>query len=724
MGTCVLFYTKPERRASETNQSGKYHARKQEKAQCIITSMNTVQLYIQKIKFDEKYTPLAFFIITLLGFGLLANKLGFYQDDWPYVFFAFNKGIPSLKEELFYDSRPNAAWLYIGLFNLLRFNPMAWHYAAAILRWITATILWYFLKRVWPENKREVTFAILIFIVHPFFLIQPYAVNSMLYWSGYFFFAASLLIMARNVTEKNHWILFTVIGVFFEGLHLFTTEYFVAMVLIRPFVLYWMISRQESNVLTRLKKSLGHWVPYLTSLAAYLGWRLFLFNPPPGGDRNTPRILYALFESPATTIPYLIRTALQDSVIITFASWYRTLVPELFAFGSRFNWFMITVSVLVFLVTYLFLMKTNVDEPESKSRWFTSPISLGLLIIFLGMTPLWLIGQDIVTHKNQFAASRFGFGSTLGAAMIIAVICVNFIDMPRKKIAAISVLVALAVSMHLRNAKSFADAWEKQERFSRELVWRAPEIEPGAAILTDEEILGYMGSYSVSFAIITSYQPGDIQTAPYWYFPFYYTNPNIGDILEGIPLQDGRVNINFSGTSKKMILFSFNPEMNRCLWVLSPEDTNLHLVSEDMRQLSAGSDIDLIKQNSVAETGLPEGIYGKQNNDTWCYYFEKADLARQDGEWDRVVHLLEEAQSNGERAANGFEYIPFIEGYGHQENWEQVKFLTKAANRITSGLEPSLCSAMDRLSLTAPKTQLRDDTIKKLKEDLKCRNYQ
>jgi hypothetical protein len=683
-----------------------------------------VQSYIQKIKFDEKYTPVLFFLITFLGFGILANKLGFYQDDWPYVFYAFNNGIPSLKAELFYDSRPNAAWLYIGLFNLLRFNPTAWHYAAAALRWITATILWYFLKRIWPENKREVTFAILIFIVHPFFLIQPYAVNSMLYWSGYFFFAASLLIMARNVTEKNHRIWLTVIGVFFEGLHLFTTEYFAAMVMIRPFVLYWMISWQESNVLIRLKKTLGQWVPYLTALAAYLIWRLFLFNPPPGGDRNPPGILYALFETPWSTIPYLIRTALQDSVIITFTSWYRTLVPELFAFGTLFNWFLVIASVLISLVTYFFLIKIRRDESESTSRWVGPPITLGLLIIFLGMTPLWLIGQDIVTHKNQFAASRFGFGSTLGAAIIIAVICVNFIDVPRKKIAAISVLMALAMSMHLKNGNGFASAWEKQVRFTQQLVWRAPVIEPGTAILTDQEILAYMGSYSISFAMIASHQPGNIQTAPYWYFPYLYTNPNVGDLLEGVPLEDGRVNIDFSGTSKKMILFAFDPELNRCLWVFSPEDTNFHLLSEDMRQLSEGSNIDLIKQNSGAELGLPESIYGKQNNNTWCYYFEKADLARQYREWDKIVHLLEEAQSKGERAANGYEYIPFIEGYGHQENWERVRFLTLSANRITSGLEPSLCSAMDRLSLTAPKSQLRDETIKKIKEDIKCANYQ
>ena len=68
--------------------------------------------------------------------------------------------------------------------------------------------------------------------------------------------------------------------------------------------------------------------------------------------------------------------------------------------------------------------------------------------------------------------------------------------------------------------------------------------------------------------------------------------------------------------------------------------------------------------------------------------------------------------------------IPFIEGYGHLGDWEQVKTLTKSAKRITAGLEPSLCSTLDRLALDTPASQERDDTLMKLKDDLNCSNYQ
>ena len=688
-------------------------------------TMMKLQLHLNKISFKEKFTPLLFLLVCFLGFGLLANRLGYYQDDWPYVFYAFNKGIPSLAEELYYDSRPNAAWLYIGLFNLFGFKPIVWHIAAIFFRWITATLLWYVFRRIWPGHKQAVTTAILLFIIHPFFLIQPYAVNSLLYWCGYLFFSASLLIMARSVENGRYRIPLIILAVLLEGLHLFTSEYFVGMVLIRPFILFWLVGRDESgDIRRRLSKTLTFWIPYLLTLGAYAIWRLFLYIPPPLGDRNSPKILYALLTSPFDTTVYLLRTALQDSIIITFTSWYRTLVPELFSFSSIFDWFVIGIVFIIFVGTFLYLTRTREYEAKPGSKWLVSPLFLGLFVIFLGMAPIWIIGQDIVTHKNQFAGSRFGIGSTLGAALIAAVLIENLIDDQKKKLAVLSLCVALAAGMHLNNEKDFTYSWEKQERLQQQLLWRAPSIEPGTAILTDEEIVGFMGQYALSFSIITSYQPGDIESPPYWYFPFYYSYPNIEELMQGVPLEDGKLSMSFSGTSKKFLLLSFNPELLRCLWILQPQDTNLRLVNNDMRRVSAGSDINLIKQSEGDESTLPVRIYGKQKNGGWCYYFEKADLARQYQQWDEVRRLWDESQNAGERADNGFEYIPFIEGHGHAEDWEEVRSLTKFARRITAGLEPSLCSAMDRLAASAPGSQQRDETIGNLKEDLECVNYQ
>ncbi|RJP56182.1 MAG: hypothetical protein C4557_00005, partial [Anaerolineaceae bacterium] len=199
--------------------------------------------------------------------------------------------------------------------------------------------------------------------------------------------------------------------------------------------------------------------------------------------------------------------------------------------------------------------------------------------------------------------------------------------------------------------------------------------------------------------------------------------PNVDDLLQGAPLEYEKLTMQFNGNSSQMLLLDFNPEMQRCLWVLQPQDTNLRLVSSDVRKLAAGSDIDLI-QLTDTEPILPKEIYGTANTQTWCYYFQKADLARQYGQWDEIVRLWDETQSVGERADNGFEYIPFIEGFGHTGNWEQAAELTKFSKRITSGLEPSLCSALDRLAENAPESAERDETINDLKEHLDCSSYQ
>lgn len=686
--------------------------------------MKNIRSMIDNVKLNENLTPIVFLVIAIAGFGLLANRLGYYQDDWPYIFYAFNKGIPSLTLEMYYDSRPNAAWMYIGLFNLLGFNPTAWHITALLARWLTATSLWYFFKRLWPGHAREATFAVLIFLVHPFFLIQSYAVNSMLYWGGFLFFALSLYLMARVITDSRYRIPLTILAVFLEGLHLFTSEYFVGMVLIRPLILYWLLIGQYAEIRARITKTLANWIPYLAALAAYVIWRMFLYIPPPIGDRNSPKILFAFLESPLETIGYLIRTALQDSIIVIFTSWYRTLVPEMLSFASIFNWFVLLIGGLTFITAFFFLTKSSPSASMEKRRWLASPLSLGLLIVFLGMAPLWIIGQDIVTHKNEFAGSRFGIGATLGASLILAAIIENILDDGKKKAVIVSLCIALAVSMHLTVEKDFTYSWEKQERLARELLWRAPGLEVGTAIVTDEEILGYMGGYSVAYSLITTYQPGDISAPPYWYFPFYYTNPNVNDFLAGIPLEGSKLTMDFKGSSRKMILLSFNPEMQRCLWILQPQDTNLRLVNDDMQKLAAGSDIGLIKQVEGDSPAPPEAIYGKTDTQTWCYYFEKADLARQYGQWEEIVRLWNEAQAAGERPDNGFEYIPFIEGLGHTGDWEQVTEMTKFAKRITAGLEPSLCSAMDRLTQSAPDSQEKDETVKDLMEDLDCSSYQ
>ncbi|MBI5825405.1 MAG: hypothetical protein HZB18_15360 [Chloroflexi bacterium] len=688
--------------------------------------MNKVRSFFQRIFFSEKSAPLAFLAACIFGFGLLIPQLGFYMDDWPYVFYAKLKGVESLREMLVYDSRPNAAWLYMLGFNVLGFRPMAWHISALLLRFGTVVTFWMFLQAMWNERKKEAIAVSLLFAIFPFFMLQPFAVGSTHHWFGFLAFNSSLILMVLALRESSvkKWP-YVVSALGLEAAHLFTSEYFAGLELVRIFILWILISRSEM----RFTKKAGHvflnWVPYLVVLGFFFYWRVVLYQNPEGVTRNDPIILMQLFTEPFKAIGFLFNAFLTDAISVLTIGWGKAVDASALNISSPFAPFKFGVCAFGFALAYFYFKRLLPHSSETnETNWGKDALLLAIAALMTGGLPIWFIGRSIVESKNLLSASRFGIPAMFGASLLTFLLVDFFISDQNKKNLFLAFALALAINFHLDNTKEFQYSWEKQERFAQQLIWRAPSVEAGTAFLTDEEVLGVMGEYAVSFSINTTYQAEDFgNTPPYWYFPFYYTNPNVDSLLQGAPLEYEKLSMAFSGNSRQMLLLDFNPELNRCLWILQPQDVNLRLVSDDVRQLAAGSDISLIKPTE-SEPSLPKDIYGKQNRQGWCYYFEKADLARQYGKWDEVVRLWNESQSVGERADNGFEYIPFIEGFGHTGDWEQAKSLTKFSKKITAGLEPSLCSALDRLAADAPESQDRDETIINLKDDLKCSNYQ
>lgn len=689
--------------------------------------MNRVKTFFQNLAFSESSAPIAFLVLSILSFGLLIPNLGFYMDDWPYMFYAKLMGIDSLREMLTYDSRPNAAWLYMLAFRQLGFSPIAWHVASLLMRFATVVTFWLFLRLMWREQKREVIAVSLLFAIFPFFMLQPFAVGSTHHWFGFFAFNSSLILMVLSTQEQTSrkW-LYAGCALLLETAHLFTSEYFSGLELIRLAILWIVISRSEENLSKKLSRLLLNWLPYLLILGVFFYWRIVIYQNPEGVTRNEPVILNQLLSEPFKAIIFLATAFVTDTISVLTIGWSKATDASLLNLSSPFVLFKIFVCALTLALAHFYLRNLLPHPKETdQTIWRRSSITLAIFALMTGGLPIWFIGRSIVESKNLLSASRFGIPAMFGAALLTFLLADNFITDKHKKNLFLAFLLALAVNFHLDNTKEFQYSWEKQERFAQQLIWRAPAIEPGTAILTDQEIMGVMGEYAVSFSINTTYQAKDFgNTPPYWYFPFYYTNPDVDALLAGAPLDYYKLSMQFNGNSSQMLLLDFNPEMQRCLWVLQPQDNNLRLVSDDVRKLATGSDINLIQQVEGDAPNPPEEIYGKTNTQTWCYYFQKADLARQFGEWDEIVRLWEEAQAVGERPDNGFEYIPFIEGFGHTGDWEQVKEMTKFAKRVTAGLEPSLCSAMDRLAENAPASTERDETIPNLKENLDCNSYQ
>lgn len=687
--------------------------------------MKKIRLILQKISLSENSGYVALLAASFLGFGVMIPRLGFYMDDWPYVFYAFNKGIPSLQEMLAYDSRPHAAWLYMFGFYILGFKPASWHLMSLLLRLGIAVSTWKLFRAIWPDRNKEALQIALIFLLYPFFLMTPAPIAYTHIWFGFLSTILSFLLMVHAYNSKKYKAIFlTIVALLLEVVHLFTGEYFSGLEFVRVAILWNLANSGESSLSQKTARVFLNWLPYAVVLGLFTYWRIVLYKNPVGIFRNSPVVLQQIFTDPIKTIFLLINTSLRDALSVLTIGWQKAVTAEVLSFLSPFAFFRLGLAFIGFVLVYFYLSHLRQTVEHTNNNWKQGSLILAISSLLVGGLPIWLLGRSIAESNNIVSASRFGIATTFGASIFIFLI-IDYLIAERKKVVFFSCLIALAINFQLNNAKLFEHSWEKQQAFSQQLIWRAPTLKSGTAILTDEEIIGFMGDYAISFSAAASYQSKDIHnTVPYWYFPFYYTNPDVTELLQGVQLQADKLSMHFEGNSKDMILVSFNPELNRCLWILQPQDQDLRLVSEDMRRLSPGSNINLIQENSGLETSLPEQIYGGQNTKTWCYYFQKADLARQYSRWKDILKLWDEANLAKLHANNGYEYIPFIEAFGHEGNWEQVAYLTKSADKITASLEPSLCSMLERLSTGTPRSEERDNTIKKLKENLKCENYQ
>ena len=61
----------------------------------------------------------------------------------------------------------------------------------------------------------------------------------------------------------------------------------------------------------------------------------------------------------------------------------------------------------------------------------------------------------------------------------------------------------------------------------------------------------------------------------------------------------------------------------------------------------------------------------------WCYYYQKADLARQRGEWDKIPILLSEALELGYYPEDILEWMPFLQASAVLGDAQQVGSMAK-----------------------------------------------
>ncbi|HEX6302786.1 MAG TPA: hypothetical protein VFZ76_01245 [Anaerolineales bacterium] len=673
-------------------------------------------LSLNRLGFSTKTVPLALMAVGLAGYGWLIPFLGLYVDDWHHIYFGHSAGGPGLWDLFLYDSRPFAAPFYALAFSIIGFKPLHWHIFAFILRGTTVVFTWIYLGDIWPRYKREVTWVTLLFAIYPLFKQQALSVAYSLHWLGFLFFSTSIWAMVQSIRKSRYFWAFVPLSILTGGLHLILLEYFVGLELIRPVILAILVLESNASFAGRIRRVVKLWWPYGILLISYVIYRLyFIPRPEAGFERNAPILIYDFLDAPFPTLVHFLESGLQDTIAILYSVWFNVINPDVFDISQSDNLIVLALTLLVAISFFIYLKNLRMEpgqDLEVGKSWHTTAIFVGLLLTVLGALPAWVTDQ-FVTTDNPLWSDRYGLASMLGASLVIVAFLELVVGNPSHRLAILATLLAFSVGWQVHTTNEYRRSWIKQSQFYWQLYWRAPYIEAGTAFLSSGEILSHMTEVSTSFALSTLYPPqADPLSQDYWFFSLTRRfDDQREELIQGMRFTYNRNFANFTGNSREGLVIFFEPEDYECLWVLRPQDTGIRALPEISRDVAVVSDLERIQIDSPLARPIPAEIFGSEPEHTWCYYFEKADLARQHEDWEQVVDLWNTAAASGLEPGNGVEYLPFIEAFAHSGDWQAAAGMTATANGLTRVMEPILCATWQAIERDTTPSEDRDSTL-------------
>jgi hypothetical protein len=616
------------------------------------------------------------FYLSLLAYGLLLPFLGLYGDDWEFLYGYYRYG-PAGFDQVVGWMRPYSVLVYSLIVPVFGLNILAYHLYTFILRWLTAVLVWRMVKLLHPEQDQSALWVAGLFLIYPAFYQQTLPLSFSLHFTVQVLFLTSLIAMLHSLHGPKAWrVTLTIVGV---GLSfsVFIIEYFAGLEFIRPVLLWWALRGEAPR--PRLRRTVLHWLPYLGVLCLYLVWRLFFFT----SGYQDPIIIEAFQANPLQAfIHFLVRAFTTLSGVI-FTAWGSVFQLT----QGKSGWFHLALVGLAALVSWASFRhasrgKEGLDSPEQGFPF----LWIGGLALVLSGLPLW---SSALKYGPGFPENRLSLPFILGCSLFWVGLVIVLLRR-RYQMIAVVLMISLSVGAHFLNANSFRRKADELNQYFWQLTWRMPGLEPGTYLLTQKIPLGYYSDNNLTPLVLWTYSPQDHTTEEkYRYLDFEIREGNVIPTLEA----DAPVNhYTFQSSAGKAVVIYSSP--TTCVRVLTYQDPLLEVPFELSRAVSLNNLEQIIPQPENPAT--PPDLLGPEPAHGWCYYFSKADLSRQQQDWEAVAALGDEAFGQGLDASIPTELYPFIYGYAYTHQVERAIQLSEQASADKYYL-PSLCRAWETI---------------------------
>lgn len=626
---------------------------------------------------NRLHPSIVLFITAVLAYGILIPQLGFYWDDLPMSWIRYELG-PEAMTRYFSTNRPVWGWLYQVTTRLIPQVPVYWQVFALLWRWLGAVAVWAIVRQLWKDRPRFALSVALLFLLYPGFNQQWGAYLYSHFFIVLFFYLYSIYLMLRGRTLP---------ALVFSALNLWMMEYFFPLEIARVGFIWISLRDEHPGPRQRVEPALQLWSPYLAVFALAVLSRLFIFN-------NQVYDIGVIPESGGGALASLL-SLLQNFFLslwtVTLAAWGQVFTAvDTSLHGVRTIALYAAVSLIAIAGALYFLSKQGEQVQDKRHAYHA--IGLGLLLLPFAGAPFWLTG---LTISLAHPASRFTLPFMLAVSLILAG-AFEFVPV-RVRYPVLALLVGLAAGQQFLWSTDYMRSWQAQKNLFWQMTWRAPGLKPDTLVLMNEE-LSFYADNSLSAPLNWIYAPNSSADRIRYvlFYPTNRLNSSLPALQPGLSVQYDYIAGRFNGNTSQALAFHYDPPA--CLRLLEPDldSSNRFIPAESsMREAAA-----LTNPGQILPSGgaVMPAIYGQEPEHRWCYYFQKADLARQIGDWETIAELGDAAFQLGDHPNNPVERFVFIEGYAHTGDWERALKYSRESYRVSKEYVGSLlCRLWERI---------------------------
>lgn len=634
---------------------------------------------LKKFYQSRWFEILALVLISALTYLPHIAELGYYRDDWYFLYGALVRG-PQALIDVALHTRPIRGPLYALYFSLFGLNIFPYHVVMYLTRSLGGLAALWLFHLIWPKQRQANFFMAVLFVLFPGFLwwvsgfeFQPYVLSVGLQALS---IAFTLKAIASDTMPKR--LGWTIAALFSGWAYLALVEYAIGMEAFRLLCVYLFVRRRQANetFVSSVGQTLRTSSLHLLVPVVFLFWYQFLFdNWRNAQDAGTQ--LARLFTSPTTLIWRLIdvmRSFLNVSVFAWVIPFYQNF------YSNRLSDIALGLVCATFVIGILFLVH-KYSGPQEEAPTTQELLWLGLLGTLGGVLPV-VLANRIVTFER---ISQYTLPASLTGVIFLGGLIYSVFP-KHLRFMLLSGLVGLAVLSQHGLAAQAANEKQTVSDFWWQVAWRAPQIGSGATLVVIYPDLNYAEGSELAWGPANFLYAAEKQNQTPVFVPISASRLEPDSVLEIVNAnrEFEQTDVVIKNTSmvvdyKNQLIFS-QPTNDACVHTLDPRWPDLSIHDQSFIHASArNSRLDNILVDAQSATPL-RYAFGAEPVHNWCYYYQKADLARQTGDWQAIARLGHEAQKLGLHPNDQVEWMPFLQAYAFLGDQKQVKGLSTRIN--------------------------------------------